>query len=198
MTAGDLGVERFVLASASPRRRELLAAAGFVFDVDPSHIDEARRPDEPPAAYAERLAREKAAEVAARHAGRLVLAADTIVVLGDRVMGKPVDAADAAEMLTALSGRAHAVLTAVAAERDAIAQARVARTTVWMRRILPEEIDSYLATGEPFDKAGAYAIQGRAGQFVDRIEGDLDTVIGLSLSAVRAVFAGVTGPGSRL
>ena len=191
MTDGDRAAVRFVLASASPRRRELLAAAGFAFEIDPSHIDETRGRDEAPAAFAERLARQKAAEVAARHPGRLVLAADTIVVLGERVMGKPADAADAAAMLGALSGRAHEVLTAVAAQRDGAVGTRLERTTVWMRRILPAEIVAYIATGEPLDKAGAYAIQGGAGRFVERIEGDLDTVIGLSLRAVRAVFAAI-------
>lgn len=185
----DRAAERLVLASASPRRRDLLVAAGFVFDVDPAHIDESRAPDERPAAYAERLAREKAATIARRHPGRLVLAADTIVVLGEQVMEKPADALDAARMLGALSGRAHEVLTAVVVQRDARVRALVARTTVWMRPISAAAIDAYIATGEPFDKAGAYAIQGGAGAFVDRIEGDLDTVVGLSLAAVRAVLA---------
>ena len=188
--------ERVVLASASPRRRELLTAAGFAFDVDPSEIDESPTPGESPAAYADRLAREKAAEIATRYPGRLVLAADTIVVADGQVLGKPADAADAARMLSVLSGRAHDVLTAVAARRDASSQADLARTTVWMRNIAPAEIEAYIATGEPFDKAGAYAIQGGAGRFVERIEGDLDTVIGLSMASVRRVLAalGARGP----
>lgn len=189
VTAGDRPQERVVLASASPRRRDLLAAAGFAFDVDPSRIDESRAEGESPAAYAERVARDKAAEIAARHPDRVILAADTIVVVDAAVMGKPVDAADAIRMLGALAGRAHEVLTAVAAQRGATVHTRLARTTVWMRPIHAAEIETYVATGEPFDKAGAYAIQGGAGRFVDRIDGDLDTVIGLSLAAVRDVLA---------
>jgi len=188
VTPADRAVDRLVLASASPRRRDLLAAAGFAFDVDPAHLDESRAPDERPAAYAERLAREKAATIAARHPGRLVLAADTIVVLGEQVLEKPADALDAARMLAALSGRAHEVLTAVAIQRGTRVRAQVARTTVWMRAISAAAIDAYIATGEPFDKAGAYAIQGGAGAFVDRIEGDLDTVVGLSMAAVHDVL----------
>jgi septum formation protein len=111
-------------------------------------------------------------------------------------MGKPVDAADAAAMLGALSGRAHDVLTAVAAQKNAAVRARVERTTVWMREIAAGEIEAYIATGEPLDKAGAYAIQGGAGAFVERIDGDLDTVIGLSMVGVRAVMEAIAGLGS--
>jgi septum formation protein len=196
VTSGERAAEPFVLASASPRRRELLHAAGYEFDVDPADIDETRRDGELPDAFVERLAREKAAEVVRRHTGRVILAADTIVVLSGRVMGKPVDAADAAAMLGALSGRAHDVLTAVAAQKNAAVRARVERTTVWMREIAAGEIEAYIATGEPLDKAGAYAIQGGAGAFVERIDGDLDTVIGLSMVGVRAVMEAIAGLGS--
>jgi septum formation protein len=157
----------------------LLKEAGIGFDADAPHIDETRRSGEAPADYVERMAREKASAVAARHPGRLVLGADTIVVIDDDVLGKPVDAADAARMLRRLSGHTHEVLTAVAVVSAPATLAALERTLVTMRPIDDEEIAAYVASGEPLDKAGAYAIQGGAGPFVDRIEGALDTVVGL-------------------
>ena len=168
-----------VLASASPRRRDLLNEAGIGFDVDAPHIDETLLAGETPADYVERMAREKAAAVAPRHPGRLVLGADTVVVIDDVVLGKPADADDAARMLRRLSGQTHEVLTAVAVVSPVATLAAVERTLVTMRRIEDAEIEAYVASREPLDKAGAYAIQGGAGPFVDRIEGALDTVIGL-------------------
>jgi len=177
-----------VLASASPRRRDLLRAAGIQFEVDAPIVDETRRPSEAAEAYVERMAREKAAAVAARHPARVVLAADTIVVVGERVLGKPIDAVDAVAMLRALSGRSHVVMTAVAVVRSGVARAAVDHTTVRMRRIEDGEIAAYVATGEPLDKAGAYAIQGGAQAFVENIDGALDTVIGLPVGQVRALL----------
>ena len=168
-----------ILASASPRRRELLAAAGIVCHVDAADVDETAHVGELPAAYAERLARAKASRFAERHPGLRVLGADTIVVIDDEMLGKPVDAADARRMLRRLSGRTHEVLTAVAVARDGEIYSVVEKSAVEMRMIADDEIDGYIATGEPMDKAGAYGIQGGAGAFVCRVSGDFDTIVGL-------------------
>jgi septum formation protein len=178
-----------ILASGSPRRRDLLEAAGIACVVDPVHVDEARLPDEPPRAYAERLAREKALAGAARHPGEVVLGADTIVVVGDTVLGKPADEAGAREMLGEIGGRAHEVLTAVALVRDGRILARVERTVVWVRPVSAAEIDWWLAAGEHADKAGAYAIQGRASCFIPRIDGSYTNVVGLPVAAVVEMLA---------
>lgn len=177
-----------MLASASPRRRDLLAAAGISFEVDPPTIDETRGPTEAAEAYVQRMAREKATAAAMRHPMRVVLGADTIVVVGERVLGKPTDAADAAAMLRALSGRAHVVMTAVAVARGGVVRVAVDRTTVRMREITEDEIGAYVSTSEPLDKAGAYAIQGGARAFIEGIDGALDTVIGLPVDRVRALL----------
>ena len=173
---------RLVLASASPRRRDLLTRAGVEFDVDAPSIDETPWNAERPRDYVERMAREKAAAAALRHPTRPVLAADTIVVLDDRLFGKPTDADDAVRMLEALSGREHIVMTAVAVIDGPSWRSGVAETWVRLRRLSSAEIQAYVATGEPLDKAGAYAIQGGAGSFVERIDGALDTVIGLPVA----------------
>ncbi len=175
---------RFVLASGSPRRRELLAAAGFEFDVDPADVDETRHPDEAPAAYVERIARAKAAAVAARHQGRTVVAADTLVLVDDAPLGKPADAADAARMLRLLSGRSHEVWTGVAVARNGRTRYALERTQVWIRALSDAEIAWYVESGEPFDKAGAYAIQGLASRFVPRIDGSWSNVVGLPVATV--------------
>jgi septum formation protein len=175
---------RLVLASASPRRRELLEAAGIPFDVDTADVDETRRGGEPAATYVERLARLKAETVAARHPTRAVLGADTAVVIGDEVLGKPADAADAAVMLRRLSGVAHEVVTGVAVCWGGDTTARVDRTVVYMAELSDADIAWYVATGEPMDKAGAYAIQGLASRFITRIEGSYGTVVGLSVASV--------------
>ncbi|MBI2678984.1 MAG: septum formation inhibitor Maf [Candidatus Koribacter versatilis] len=181
-----------ILASASPRRAELLRAAGIAFRVEASNLEEARESGETPRAYAERLARDKARVVAQRFPGQPVLAADTIVVLrngvDDAVLEKPADAADAARMLRHLSGRAHEVTTAVCLLAQGEEQVRSETTRVLFRRIETEEILAYIATGEPMDKAGAYAIQGGAARWVDKIEGDYENVVGLPVALVRRML----------
>lgn len=175
-----------VLASASARRRELLAAAGFAFDVIAADIDEQIRAGEAPEDYARRMAIEKAGAVRARSGTRTVVAADTIVVIDGDVLGKPCDDAEAVRMLTRLSGERHEVFTAVAVWWPDAAAPMVAieRTSVWMRVIAPDEIAAAVASGEPRDKAGAYAIQGFASRWVTRLEGAYDTVVGLPVSTV--------------
>ncbi|KXS38788.1 MAG: septum formation protein [Halomonadaceae bacterium T82-2] len=168
------------LASASPRRCDLLASIGIAVEVAPVDIDETPRPDEPAETYVRRLAREKA-EAGAQGTALPTLGSDTAVVLDGRILGKPRDRAHAAEMLSALSGRAHAVLTAVAVVGPAGLLETCVTTRVVMRRVSAGEIDAYWATGEPVDKAGGYAIQGRAAVFVERIEGSHSAVVGLPL-----------------
>lgn len=171
-----------VLASASPRRRQLLAGFGLDLEVAPVDIDETPRGGEEPGELACRLAAEKAAAAVALHApGRLVLAADTVVALGERVLGKPADEADARRMLRALSGRRHEVHTAVALRRNAEAGLCLSSSEVDFRVLSAGEIDAYVATGEPLDKAGAYGIQGLAGIFVARLCGSYSGVVGLPL-----------------
>ncbi len=182
---------RLVLASASPRRRELLAAAGFSFDVDAAEIDETRRPDEAPDAYAGRVAGEKATVVSRRHPNRIVLAADTIVVVDATVLGKPRDDADARRMLELLSGRSHDVLTAVAILDSGQMQTALERTTVWFQPLTADDINWYITSGEPVGKAGAYAIQGLAARFVPRIEGSYSNVVGLPVEAVSRLLKAI-------
>jgi septum formation protein len=177
---------RFVLASASPRRAELLARAGQVFDVLASGAEEVPRADESPFEFAARVAREKARSVARRAPDRSVLAADTIVVVDGAILGKPSDRREAAAMLARLSGRAHDVATAftLLAPGGAELAAQCVVTSVVFRTLDSGEIDSYVATNEPLDKAGAYAIQGGAKGFVHSIRGSLTNVIGLPMEAV--------------
>jgi len=185
-----------VLASASPRRQQLLAQAGYEFTVVPANIPEERRADEAPAAFATRLAREKAQAVfdqrprGAANAEWLVLGADTIVVTAEEILGKPRDAADAARMLRLLSGRAHQVVTGVCLISADKAEVAAEATTVVMRAISDEEIAAYVATGEPLDKAGAYAIQGYAARWIPRIEGCYFNVVGLPLARVASLLEG--------
>lgn len=179
-----MGQTALVLASGSPRRRAFLEQLGLTFTVSPADLDERLLPGEAPAAYVERLAREKAQAVAARHPGAVVLAADTTVVLEGRVLGKPADAAEAQEMLRALCGRAHQVLTGVALAGGAQGsgpRTRVVETKVLFREATDAELAWYVGTGEPLDKAGAYAIQGIGGFLVRAIEGSHSNVIGLPL-----------------
>ena len=171
-----------ILASASPRRAELLRAAGVSFTVRAADIDEACRPGEPAADYVLRLAGEKAEAVA--RGDELVLGADTTVVIDGEIVGKPTDAADAARMLRALGGRWHEVLTAVHLRRGSQIRAEVAITRVKFAPLSDEEIKWYIASGEPFDKAGAYAIQGYASLFIERIEGSYSNVVGLPVQLV--------------
>jgi septum formation protein len=191
-----------VLASASPRRRELLARAGLAFEVFPAEIDEVARPGEGPEALVERLAREKAAAVArrvGRTPPRLVLGSDTVVVLGGDVLGKPRDAADAEALLARLVGRTHRVLTGVAvaaSAEPAALQSVVVESLVRMRPASAEEIRRYVATGEPLDKAGAYALQGEGRGFVLEVTGSETNVIGLPLDETLALLrdAGLRAP----
>lgn len=174
-----------ILASASPRRQELLREAGIPFALDPANVNEDEQPGEPPLEYACRVAQEKAQIVAARHPQRYVLGADTIVVIDGKSLGKPRDAADAARMLRLLSGRRHEVTTVVcliAPGRKA--ETRMCTTQVFFRELTEQEIQQYVAGGEPMDKAGAYAIQGGASLWTDRIEGEYSNVVGLPLSLV--------------
>ncbi len=175
---------RLVLASASPRRADLLQAAGFAFIVDPAHADESVHPGEGAEAYARRVASEKAAAVAVRHPGHLVLGADTIVVVDGDILGKPADDEDARRMLERLSGRSHEVLTAVCVRRDGVVREHLASSTVRFAPLTAAEIAWYVASGEPSDKAGAYAVQGLASRFVEAIDGSYANVVGLPVAAV--------------
>jgi septum formation protein len=182
-----------LLASASPRRRDLLSAAGVAFEVRPANIPESRAPDEPPHQFAARMAREKALAVARSpdlQADRVVLGADTIVVLDGNVFGKPRDASHAAALLSQLVGRCHQVVTAVAVVRSGSLSLRQVRveSRVCMHPAAPEEIEAYVATGEPLDKAGAYAVQGAGRRFVAAIEGSETNVIGLPLDESLALL----------
>jgi septum formation protein len=178
-----------ILASASPRRAELLAAAGFDFTVRPANVDEALRPGETPVDYVMRVARDKANRVAedCRESGTIVLAADTVVVVGERIMGKPVDEADARSMLKALSDAVHEVHTGVAARSDSRQLVEAVTTRVHILPLSDNEIAWYIGTGEPWGKAGAYGIQGRAARFIDWIEGSWSNVVGLPISTVHRV-----------
>jgi septum formation protein len=183
-----------VLASSSPRRTRLLALLDIPHQVDPAHVDELALPGERPRAMAERLARLKATEVAARNPGREVLAADTVVVLDGVILGKPADGAEASAMLRRLSGREHVVITAVALARDREVWERCDETRVRFRDLSDDTIAAYVATGEPLDKAGAYGLQGFGSVLVERIEGDCFGVIGLPLRLVADLLAAAGRP----
>ncbi len=178
-----------ILASGSPRRAELLARAGYRFEVVPPDIDERRQAGEAPRDYVARLAAEKAAAVAPRYPERLVLAADTTVVVDATVLGKPQDPDDAAGMLRRLSGRAHDVLTGVAVRRGDACVSAVEQTAVHLADLDEALIGWYVATGEPSDKAGAYGVQGIASRFVTRVEGSYSNVVGLPLALVDRLLA---------
>jgi septum formation protein len=187
-----------VLASASPRRQELLRAAGIAITVQPTNVPELSVDGEAPKACAERLAREKAWTVFKDRPNDFVLGADTIVVVGAEILGKPKNAADAARMLRLLSGRTHQVMTGVCLMGPRAAPAsnqgsktdlplgdtRSETTVVTMTELTDDEIRAYIATGEPMDKAGAYAIQGMASRWIPRIEGDYSNVVGLPVALV--------------
>ena len=170
-----------ILASQSPRRRELLERLGLHFTVRAADIDETMDPGKPPFDEVARLSREKAAAVAAGAPETVVVAADTVVVLEDRVMGKPRSEDEAAEMLRRLSGRPHQVMTGMTVRRGTWAESGTVVTDVHFRPLSEAEIAAYVATGEPMDKAGAYGIQGLASIFVDRLDGDYYNVMGLPL-----------------
>lgn len=173
-----------ILASASPRRRELLTAAGIPFDVVVADVDERVSPGEHPEAYVRRVAKMKAAAVARDRPDALVLGADTTVVVDGDILAKPSDDEEAARMLRRLSGRDHHVLTGVAAMGPTGASEVVADTRVWMRALTDAEILAYVRSGEPRDKAGAYAIQGLASRFISRIDGEYTNVVGLPIALV--------------
>jgi septum formation protein len=196
-----------VLASASPRRRELLTQAGYTFTVHPAHIPEDPLPNEDPIAYVVRLARQKAelvfAEVSQARiyseksdppevaAPQWVVGADTTVVIDNQILAKPIDAADAARMLRLLSGRTHRVITGVAVVTAQHTEVAAEVTGVRFLTLSEEEIAAYIATGEPMDKAGAYAIQGRAALWIPRIAGDYFNVVGLPLALVSTMLESV-------
>jgi septum formation protein len=179
-----------ILASGSPRRRDLLTAAGIRFVIHESRIDEIRRDGEGGMAFALRMAHEKALSVTARYPSELILAADTIVELDGEVLGKPADGADARRMLRKLSKRTHRVVTAYALARaGAIIESAPITSNVTFRALTDDEIEHYLTTGEPFDKAGAYGIQGIGADFVTAVGGDRSNVMGLPVAEVLAALA---------
>lgn len=175
---------KVVLASGSPRRQQLLELIGIPHEVRPSNIDETMRPREAPRRHAERLAREKASVIATREPDVVTIAADTIVVINRKVLGKPRDAEDARQMLAMLSGREHTVITAVAVARGRKLRSAIEEVKVKFRRLRDDEIDAYIATGEPMDKAGAYGIQGFGATIVECVNGDYFAVMGLPLARV--------------
>ena len=184
-----------ILASASPRRRELLTQAGFEFQIHPAHIPEDPHPNEDPIAYVTRLARQKAEAVYESLTDErsdpttVVLGADTTVTLDNHILGKPENPEDAARMLRLLSGRTHRVVTGIALVSATLQQTAAEVTAVQFLTLSEEEIQTYIATGEPNDKAGAYAIQGRAARWIPRIEGCYFNVVGLPISLVSTLLA---------
>lgn len=174
---------RLVLASRSPRRAELLQAAGIEFTVRIADVDETPLAGETPREYVLRVAEEKARAVAADE-DEVVLAADTTVVLGGEIMGKPNDTADAARMLRALSGQRHEVITGTCLKQGMEILRDITSTAVWFASVSHAEIADYVASGEPMDKAGAYGIQGLASRFIDRIDGSYTNVVGLPVALI--------------
>ena len=177
---------KFILASASPRRRELLASIGLDFEVLPSNVPEIHEEGEAPEEYVARLSRDKAHALASLHPDRWVIAADTTVLLGDQLLEKPTDAADAARMLGAIAGKTHVVYTGVTLENVSSGhrETRVAESEVRMLPLSSSEIEWYVRTGEPLDKAGAYAVQGIGAMFIDSIHGSYTNVVGLPLATL--------------
>ena len=182
-------LDRIILASASPRRAELLRAAGIDFDVRPADIDEAIRPGEAPGDYVSRLAEAKARAVHERDGNQTVLAADTAVVVDGQILAKPMDEADAKRMLRMIGGRTHEVLTAVSIFHPGeIVDTRMDTTTVEFAELSDADIEWYVSSGEPMDKAGAYAVQGLASRFVTRVEGSYSNVVGLPIALVYQIL----------
>lgn len=179
-------MKKIVLASASPRRKELLEQIGLQFEVEPSNHDEESRPGLTPHELARSLSIEKAQVVAKNYRDAIIIAADTFIVLGERILGKPNTDAEATEMLTFLNGKPHSVITGftILNTNDAKSVTQSVETTVHMKNLLPEEIEAYVATKEPIGKAGAYAIQGLGAVIVERIEGDYSNVVGLPLGVL--------------
>jgi septum formation protein len=176
----------YILASSSPRRRELLSSIGLSFEVRPSHVPEVHAQGEAPEEYVARLSRDKAHALAAMHPESWVIAADTTVVLEDELLEKPVDAADAERMLGLIAGRTHTVYTGVTLENVSREwrETRVAESEVRMLPLTPEDIRWYVTTGEPLDKAGAYAVQGIGAMFIESIHGSYSNVVGLPLATL--------------
>lgn len=189
MTANRTPLPPLVLASASPRRRELLQGLDLAFTIRPADLDETPFPDEEPGPYVLRLARAKAA--AAVRPGEIVLAADTVVVLDGELLGKPTDREDAEKMLAKIAGREHQVYTGVALHHAAQPIREASNLTLSKVRMAPMDAKTiawYVATGEPMDKAGSYAVQGLGALFVDEIDGNYTNVVGLPLPSVKALF----------
>jgi len=184
-----------ILASASPRRRELLTQAGLTYTVQPADIDESRLPNEAPASYVQRLALEKAQAILARFPEATILGADTTVVLDGEIMNKPTGPADAERMLRALAGRTHQVHTGLAVVTASRALSHVETTNVTFAAISEADLATYIASGDPLDKAGAYGIQGFAARWIPRIEGDYFNVVGLPIAAtIRLLTAVLNAP----
>jgi len=175
---------KLILASASPRRAELLQQAGIPFSVHPAYVEEVKANRESPRDYVARLAREKAAAVSTQHPQALCLAADTVVVFQDQVLEKPVDAADAERMLRLLSGTHHSVITGFCLQRGNRIMVEVVKTRVEFRHLSDQEITAYVQSGEPMDKAGGYGIQAGAAHMLKRIEGSYTNVVGLPMAEV--------------
>jgi len=175
---------KFILASASPRRRELLASIGLTFEVIPSHVPEVRDEHESPEEYVARLSREKAQAIASRYPDEWIIAADTTVLLGEQLLEKPLDDADARRMLATIAGRTHIVYTGVTLQNvsGGWCETRIAESEVRMLPLSSEDIAWYVKTGEPLDKAGAYAVQGIGAMFIDSIHGSYTNVVGLPLA----------------
>ena len=173
-----------VLASASPRRSELLRNAGISFTADPAHVPEVPLEQEAPLAYAQRLARDKAIAVFSRHPNDAVLGADTVVVVDGHLLEKPADSKDAARMLRLLSGRSHQVITGVSLMAPGFGRTEAEVTQVWFSQLTDAEIADYVLSGEPMDKAGAYGIQGTASRWIGRIDGCYFNVVGLPVPRV--------------
>ena len=173
--------ERIILASQSPRRRELLSLIGIPHEVRPADLDESLQPGEEPIPHVERLARSKAEAIAEREPGAVIIAADTIVVLDGEILGKPATPSGAQATLRKLSGRTHTVHTAVAVARNGLTVSGVESVEVTFRPLTRAQIEAYTATGEPMDKAGAYGIQGYGAVIVERVHGDYFAVMGLAL-----------------
>jgi septum formation protein len=182
-----------ILASASPRRSELLRNAGIAFTVDPANIPEQSLPDEQPLQYAQRLARDKARAVFTRRSDNVVLGADTIVVADEHLLEKPANELDASRMLRLLSGRAHQVITGVSLIARGFEQSEAEITEVRFSTLSEDEIEYYVETREPMDKAGAYAIQGLASRWVERIDGCYFNVVGLPIPRVYRMLRALEG-----
>ncbi len=183
--------QRIILASASPRRKELLEALGIPFSVEPSEVEEIMLQEESPEEQVQRLADEKASDVAKKYPASWILGADTIVVIDSRILGKPSDRAEAERMLSSLSGRAHSVFTGYSILNLSFPGSKIvrfSRSEVLIRKLTRDEIKGYVRTGEPMDKAGAYAIQGVGAAIVERVYGSYTNVVGLPLCEVARDF----------